>query len=476
MKVLFTASEAVPFIKSGGLADVAHALPKTLRALGVDVRVVLPKYGAISDALLANSTKVAEFSIPVGWRQQYCGIWTVDYDGIPYYFVDNEYYFKRDTLYGHYDDAERFAFFCTAVLEMLPQIDFMPNVLHLNDWHTGMISAQLNEIYRHRPGYEALRTVFTIHNLQYQGIFTPECLHNLLNLPMNDYYSGALEFYGNINFMKAGISFSNLITTVSPSYAEEIQTAYFGEQLDGLMRWRSDSLKGIVNGIDTALYNPLTDVRLPQPYDLEHIAQKGTNKAALQKRMGLPVRPDVPVLAMVTRLADMKGLDLIAGVLHQIMSEDLQLIVLGSGEQRYEHMFQEFQRWYPDKLAIYIGFNAELSHQIYGGADLFLMPSRFEPCGLGQLIALTYGTVPIVRETGGLKDTVMPWNEFTGEGNGFSFANYNAHDMLHVIHYALSCYRNPAVWQQIVTNAMSADNSWEHSAKQYLELYEKLVK
>lgn len=475
MKVLFVASEAVPFIKSGGLADVAHALPKKLRELGVDVRVVVPKYGAIPDTLLADSVKVTECTVQMNWRRQYCGVVEVIHDTIPYYLIDNEYYFKRDGLYGYFDDGERYSFFCQAVLAMLEPLDFIPDIIHLNDWHTGMVSVLLSDDYLHRPGYSHIKTIFTIHNLKFQGVFPPGILPDLLNLSMDYFNSGELEFYRNISFMKAGVRYSNYITTVSPTYAMEIQNPFFGEKMDGIIRDRESTLFGIVNGIDTEVYDPKTDQHLLKPYDLASVWRKRENKEELQRQLGLPVQADVPMLAMITRLTDQKGMDLIAHVLHEILQQDLQMVVLGTGEHRYEQMFKDFQEWYPEKLSAQIRFDNALSHMIYGASDLFLMPSLFEPCGLGQLIALRYGSVPIVRETGGLKDTVEPWNEFSGDGNGFTFSNYNAHEMLHAIRYGLQCYRSPGQWKTIQKNAMKADNSWTHSAQLYKDLYNRLA-
>ncbi len=475
MKILFVASEAVPFIKSGGLADVAHALPKKLREMGNDVRVVIPKYADIPQNLLAGSRKVAQFTVHMNWRQQYCGIEEVIHDTIPYYLVDNEYYFKRAGLYGHYDDGERFSYFCRAVLEMLEPLDFIPDVIHLNDWHTGMASVLLSHEYLHRPGFGHIKSVFTIHNLKYQGIFPGGILPDLLNLPMDYFYSGELEFYGNISFMKAGIRFSNYVTTVSPTYAMEIQNPYFGEQMDGIIRDRESTLFGIVNGIDTEIYDPKNDPYLHKPYDITSVWHKRENKEELQRQLGLPVDPSVPMVAMITRLTDQKGLDLVAHVLHEILQTELQLVILGTGDHHYEQMFRNFQTMYPSRLSAQLRFDNALSHMIYGASDLFLMPSLFEPCGLGQLIALRYGSIPIVRETGGLKDTVIPWDEFAGTGNGFSFANYNAHEMLHAIRYGLQCYHEPGQWKVIQKNAMTSDNSWTHSAKLYKELYSKLA-
>jgi starch synthase len=475
VKVLFVVSECVPFVKSGGLADVAGALPKELKRLGTDIRVVLPKYGFIPEHYRKQMKKVAQLIVRVGWRRQYCGIETLEHEGVTYYFVDNEYYFKRDSLYGHYDDGERFAYFCRAVLDSLPAISFKPDLIHCHDWHTGMIPFLLREEYKQNSFYENIKTVFTIHNLQFQGIFPREILGDLLNLSDRYFTIDHLEFYGNVSFMKAALVSADMITTVSPTYKEEIQTEYYGERLDGLLRARKNHLIGILNGIDDEIYNPKKDPYIAVPYDQHTIARKGINKNALQQYFGLSSEDDVPIIAMVSRLTKQKGLDLVKCVFHEILAENVQFIVLGTGDWEFENFFNEMAATYPDKVKVYIGFNEELAHQIYAGADLFLMPSQFEPCGLGQLIALRYGAIPIVRETGGLNDTVQAFNEFTGEGNGFSFTNFNAHDMLYTIRRALEFYHQKEVWEKLVKEAMSRDYSWAQSAFKYNQLYAELT-
>ncbi|MBA2871866.1 starch synthase [Anoxybacillus calidus] len=475
MKVLFVVSECVPFVKSGGLADVAGALPKELKRLGTDIRVMLPKYGFIPENYRKQMKKVAQLIVRVGWRRQYCGIETFEHEGVTYYFVDNEYYFKRDSLYGHYDDGERFAYFCRAVLDSLPAISFKPDLIHCHDWHTGMIPFLLREEYKQNSFYEHMKTVFTIHNLQFQGIFPREILGDLLNLSDRYFTIDHLEFYGNVSFMKAALVSADMITTVSPTYKEEIQTEYYGERLDGLLRARKNHLIGILNGIDDEIYNPKKDPYIAVPYDKHTIARKGINKNALQQYFGLSSDDDVPIIAMVSRLTKQKGLDLVKCVFHEILAENVQFIVLGTGDWEFESFFNEMAATYPDRVKVYIGFNEELAHQIYAGADLFLMPSQFEPCGLGQLIALRYGAIPIVRETGGLNDTVQAFNEFTGEGNGFSFTNFNAHDMLYTIRRAIEFYYQKEVWEKLVKEAMSRDYSWAQSAFKYNQLYAELT-
>ncbi|QPA30475.1 glycogen synthase GlgA [Thermaerobacillus caldiproteolyticus] len=475
MNILFVVSECVPFVKSGGLADVAGALPKELKQLGTDIRVMLPKYGTIPEEYKKQMRKITQLVVRVGWRRQYCGIEMLEHQGVIYYFVDNEYYFKRDQLYGYYDDGERFSYFCRAVLDALPAIPFQPDIIHCHDWHTGMIPFLLREEYKKNSFYEQIRTVFTIHNLQFQGIFPREILGDLLNLSDRYFTIEYLEFYGNVSFMKAALVSADVITTVSPTYKEEIQTEYYGERLDGLLRARQRDLIGILNGIDDEIYNPKKDPYIAVPYDHSTIARKGINKHALQEHFGLSTEEDVPIIAMVTRLTKQKGLDLVKCVFHDILAENVQFIVLGTGDWEFEHFFSEMAATYPEQVKVYIGFNEELAHKIYAGADLFLMPSKFEPCGLGQLIALQYGAIPIVRETGGLNDTVQSFNEFTGEGNGFSFKNFNAHDMLYTIRRALSFYEQKDVWEKIVKEAMSRDYSWAQSAFKYNQLYADLM-
>lgn len=472
MKVLFAVSECVPFVKSGGLADVAGALPKELAKMGVDVRVIMPKYGLISEKYEKEMKQVAVFTVPVGWRNQYCAVFELEQDGVTYYFVDNLYYFRRDSLYGHYDDGERFSYFTRAVLDSLYQLDFFPDILHCHDWHTAMIPFMLKVEHQHRPGYEKIRSIFTIHNLMFQGIFPPQAVTDLLNLHSQHYQTGQLEFNGNTNFMKGALVASDEITTVSPTYRDEILNPYFGEQLEGVLQERQGDLTGILNGLDYSIYNPETNEAI-EPYSVDDMSGKGENKRRLQEFFHLPLREDVPVVGLISRLTKQKGLDLVRHVFHEMIRKDVQFILLGSGDPEFEHFFREMEWVYPEKVRSYIGFNEKLAHQIYAGSDLFLMPSQFEPCGLGQLIAMKYGSLPLVRETGGLNDTVRSYNEETGEGNGFSFSNFNAHDMLNTYQRALYLYQEePAVWAKIVESAMQADYSWSQSAKAYMKLYE----
>ncbi|HEY2493557.1 MAG TPA: glycogen synthase GlgA [Paenibacillus sp.] len=473
MKVLFAAAESTPFIKTGGLADVIGALPKALKQSGEDIRVILPKYRGIPNEYSEATSHVGEVNVQVGCRSQYCGIETLIHEGIPIYFIDNEYYFGRDAVYGFMDDGERFAFFNRAVIEVLRVIDFKADVVHCHDWHTAMIPLLLEAQYRHDAFYQDMRTVLTIHNLLYQGVFPYEVMWDLFGLN-NDYYMG-VEYYGNMNFMKAGISYSDHVTTVSPTYASEIQTSYYGNGLDGLLSSLGDKLSGIVNGIDTKSYNPNRDPHIYVKYR-SNLSKKKENKVELQRELNLPIKPDIPMIAMVTRLVEMKGLDLVIRVLDELLqNENLQVVILGTGDHAYEDWFREAAYRYPDQVSAQIQFSEGLSRKIYAASDLFLMPSKFEPCGISQLLALRYGSIPIVRETGGLNDTVHAYNEFTGEGNGFSFGAYNAHDMIHTIRRAISFYKQPEHWRQITKNAFNGEYSWDISAREYTDIYHSIT-
>ena len=478
MKVLFATGEAWPFIKTGGLGDVAYALPKALKKEGVDVRVIMPKYSNIPTYLKDKFKPVAEFSVKVGWRNQYCGIESMELDGITFYFIDNEFYFKRSdqpSIYGHGDDPERFAFFTNAVLAAIEKLNFYPDVMNLNDWHTGMIPLMLKENYGHLRKYKNIKTVYTIHNLQYQGIFNKEILGNIFDLSYDHFNNGDIEFYGNVNFMKAGIVFADEVTTVSKTYAKEIQTEFYGEGLDGLLKANAYKLEGILNGIDYDLNNPATDNAIFVNFDVNCIEKKLENKKKLQEILGLEVNPDIPLVGIVSRLTSQKGLDLINYMMPEIMSENLQMVVLGTGEHQYQSMFNYYNSNFSDKLSARITFDTAFAQQIYAACDIFLMPSLYEPCGIGQMLAMRYGSIPIVRETGGLKDTVMPYNKFTGEGNGFSFANYNAHEMFFTLQKAIKLYQDKNIWNNLIINAMNTDNSWKKSAQDYIRIFKSLI-
>ena len=475
MKILFVKSEANPFIKTGCLADVSFALPKALHEKGEDVRIIMPKYEDISGDFTSKMTQLATFGVSVGWRNQYCGLQYLTYDGIPVYFVDNEYYFKRHGCYGYFDDGERFSYFCRAVMESVKYMDdFYPDVIHCNDWQTGMVPLYLSEVYKDRPEFCKAKSIFTIHNLKYQGVFSRSVIQELLGIGEEYFSEDKIKFYDGISFMKAGIVYADKITTVSKTYAKEIQTAYYGEGLDGLLRQKSAKLVGITNGIDYSSNDPKKDKYIVN-YGLTTLKNKAVNKEMLQQLAGLPVNSDVPVIAMVTRLVKQKGLDLVTRVIEDILKMNVQLIVLGTGDNDYQDFFEYYASSYPAKIASFIQFNNAIASKVYAGSDILLMPSLFEPCGLSQMIAMAYGTLPLVRETGGLSDTVIPYNEFTGDGNGFSFTNYNAHDMLNVIEYAVSCYQDKKTWTKLVKNAMRTKFEWKTQADEYLKIYNEIV-
>lgn len=476
MKVLFAASEVVPFAKTGGLADVAGSLPKALSNSDVDVRVVMPKYKSIPQKYVDQMMYIGYVYVNVGWRHQFCAIMKLELDGVIYYFIDNEYYFKRDYLYGHNDEAEQFTFFSRAILEILPAIDFKPDIIHCNDWQTGIVPLLLKVQYKHLDFYREIKTIFTIHNLKYQGVFPKDIITSVVGLGWEYFTQDGLEFFDAVNFMKAGLLFADIITTVSKTYAEEIKYDFFGENLNGVIHRRSSDLYGIVNGIDFVENDPATDKRLFANFDAKDIKGKKVNKQKLQESLGLPVRDDVPLIGIISRLVDQKGFDLIDHVFGEIMNLDVQVVVLGTGEYRYENMFKHYAYIYPEKMAARITYDGLLAQRIYASSDLFLMPSLFEPCGLSQLFSLRYGTLPIVRETGGLKDTVIPYDPKTDEGYGFTFTNYNAHDMLQTVENAVELYKDKKVWDKLVKRGMSLDFSWDKSAHEYIALYDKAMK
>ena len=472
MKVLYAASEVLPFIASGGLGDVAGSLPHALRKRLIGCRVVLPMYDTIKQELKDTMKFITHISVPVAWRRQYCGIFEAKYNGVIYYLIDNQYYFKRDTIYGHYDDAERFAFFSRAVLEIIPYIDFKPDIIHCNDWQTALTPVYYSAMYANSPGYENIKTIFTIHNIQYQGVYGKELLEDVLGIPADK--ASLLEYDGCINFMKGAIECADKVTTVSPSYADEILDPWYSHGLDSILNERRYKLSGILNGIDTVGYDPATDKCIKANFSADDISGKKIDKEELQKEMGLPVKPGVPVIGMVTRLVSHKGLDLVKGILDELLAtSEMQLVVLGSGDYEYESYFRWIAEKYPDKVGLRIGFVPELARKIYAGADMFLMPSKSEPCGLSQMVALRYGTVPIVRETGGLRDSITDCGD--GKGNGFTFKSYNAHDMLDAIRRALTLYYN-GDWNELVLRALNCDFSWGRSANAYIRLYKETLK
>ncbi len=471
MKILFATSEALPFAMSGGLADVSGALPKALRRRLVGCRVVMPLYGTIRQELREKMTFVGSITVPVSWRRQYCGIFEAHIDGVIYYLIDNEYYFKRDMLYGHYDDAERFAFFSRAVLEILPYIDFKPDIIHCNDWQTAMVPIYLNEFYKADPLYSDIKSVFTIHNIQYQGKYGMELYSDLLGLMPGR--ESLVEYDGCLNMMKGAIQCADKVTTVSPTYSREILEPYYSHGLDNILKQFTYKLTGIVNGIDYDVYNPEIDPMMFKNFTLDTLEDKAINKAELQKQLGLPEKADVPLIGMVGRLVKHKGLDLVKRVFEELLQADLQFAILGSGEYEFESFFYEMAQKYPDKVGLKIGFDATLAHRIYAGSDIFLMPSQSEPCGLAQMVALRYGTVPIVRETGGLNDTITDSGD--GCGNGFTFKNYNAHEMQNAVWRALAGYSDTDGWDVLRRRGMNCNNSWGASAGAYIGLYKELL-
>ncbi len=471
MKVLFASSEAYPFAMSGGLADVAGALPKALRRRLIGCRVVMPLYSCISEEMRSKMTFITSITVPVAWRRQYCGIFEAHVDGVIYYLLDNQYYFKREGLYGHYDDAERFAFFSRAVLEMIPHIGFTPDIIHCNDWQTGMIPVYLNEFYRDGDIYRNIRTVYTIHNIQYQGKYGHELYSDVLGLPEGR--ETLVEYDGCVNLMKGAIQCADKITTVSPTYSREILDPFYSHGLDSILKQFTYKLTGIVNGIDCEVYDPETDPIIYKNYTSETIDLKTVNKTELQKELGLPVREDVPIIGIVTRLVKHKGIDLVKHVFEEIIQADVQFTILGSGEWEFETFFHEMSKKYPDKVGLKLGFDQKLAHKIYAGADIFLMPSLSEPCGLAQMVALRYGTIPIVRQTGGLNDTISDSGD--NMGNGFTFASYNAHDMQNAVWRALAGYSDRDGWNTLRLRAMACDNSWSASANAYIKLYKELI-
>ena len=474
MKILFVASEAAPFVRSGGLGDVAGALPKALNGLKNDCRVILPFYKEEIKPEFQNTFRfVASTYVDLSWRRQYCGVYEATYDGVTYYFVDNEYYFKRKGLYGHFDDGERFAFFSKAVLEVLPLIDFYPDVLHANDWHTALTPVFLDVFYRYSEEYQRIKTVFTIHNIEFQGKYGDGLIRDILGLP--DWAAPLVMMGDDANFMKGGIECSNAVTTVSETYAGEILDPFYSYGLESILSARSFKLHGVVNGIDQSVYDPATDPRLFKNYSARDYKEgKAENKRQLAELINLPYEPNRPLVAMVTRLTEQKGLDLVGAVIDDIMRADTQVVVLGTGDWKYENMIKSVESRYPNKFRGILAFSGDLASKLYAASDIFLMPSKFEPCGLSQLIAMRYGSIPVVRETGGLKDTVPAYNPETGEGKGFTFKTYNAYDMLDAVWRAYACYYDEKHRNKVIKNAMKSDFGWTVSAKKYVEIYQNL--
>ena len=477
MKILIVASECVPFIKTGGLADVVGALPAAESKLGAEVSVMIPKYSRIPEDLKSEMEHVADFSINLGWRSQYVGVELIRRSGMNYYFLDNEYYFKQDYVYSEGDfETERFCWFCRAVLETLMRLDVVPDVIHLNDWQTGLIAMLLAEQYRVVPAFSRVKTVFTIHNLRYQGLMNPLFVNDLLSLGQNAL--ARIEYYCHANALKAGVVYADAVSTVSPTYAKEITTPMYGETLDGLLASRRDGITGILNGIDRKAYNPWTDKNLACRYSKNSISGKQKCKAALQKELGLAADPDAPIAAVISRLTNQKGLDLVDSVLPGLLDLGAQIVILGMGDRWLEDRFSGLANSEAGRrrIAFRCEMNDGLARRIYAGSDLFLMPSAFEPCGLSQMFALRYGTLPVVRETGGLADSVRPYNKYTDEGNGFSFRNYSANELYNACRDAIELYcSDRGAWNRMVRRAMETDLGWDESARKYLELYSRLI-
>lgn len=476
MKILFVASEAHPFIKTGGLGDVMGALPKNL-VKDNDVRVVIPKYKNIKKEFIEEMKFIKSFGVNVGWRRQHCGIFEYKFEGVTYYFIDNEYYFGRDGLYGYFDDGERFAYFNRAVLDMLRECDWIPDVINCNDWQCAMIPAlhKLEYVNYNYGLYSNIKTVLSIHNLLFQGNFDKEVLPELFGYSLEQFNNGRMELNGAFSFMKAGLVYADKISTVSETYAQEIKTSWYGEGLDGVLRERENDLIGIVNGIDYEEYNPKTDKFIFEKYDAESFSDKSLNKMKLQRELGLPVKKDIPMISVISRLTNQKGIDLIINIADRLLRQDIQLVILGTGDYEYEKHFKNLKYRYNDKISANICFDNALAHKIYASSDMFLMPSAFEPCGLGQLIALRYGAIPIVRETGGLKDTICAYNKYDITGNGFSFSNYSSKELIDTIEEAIRTFYRKDEWNLIVKNAMNSENSWDKSAKVYKELYRAII-
>ncbi len=473
-KILFVGGEAVPFASTGGLGDVMGSLPDALAENGeLSVSAVMPLYGSISDTYRSQMEKIAEFTVQLSWRKQYCGVYRYKSKSATYYFLDNEYYFNRSTIYGQYDDGERFAFFSRAVLDMMPVIGYYPDILHANDWQAALAVIYLKETYAKNPAYADIKTVYTIHNIDYQGVFDFAILGDVFDL--SEESRPLLEFDGCINLSKGAIVACDRLTTVSRRYAEELRSPYFSGKLAGILAEQAGKTDGIVNGIDLAYYNPRRDPDIVASYSVEDRVGKAENKAHLQRLFGLPESPTTPLIAMVSRLAGHKGFDLVQYVMEELLAEDVQIVLLGTGERQYEEFFADMANRYPSKMGVSLTFNKRLSKQIYAGADLFLMPSKSEPCGLSQMIASAYGTVPVVREVGGLYDTIKPYNPETRQGNGITFVTYNAHDMLDALRRGIALYRgDPACWESLVSNVMTADFSWNASAAGYLSIYDTI--
>lgn len=478
LTILFAAFEAEPLAKTGGLGDVCGSLPRALNGKNCDVRVIMPKHHTIPPVFKQQLRHLTDFKVQLAWRSLYCGVETLSYEGVIFYFIDNEYYYKREQLYGYDDDGERTAFFSKAVLEALKYLDWKPDIIHSHDWHAALIPVYLRAEYKINELYSGIKSVFTIHNLKFQGIYSPYVLGDLLGIDDKTETAAALRQFDTVNYLRGALVCSDRITTVSPSYSDEIKTEYYGERQQDILNARSDILSGILNGIDPDKFNPSSDSSLYQQYSKDSFELKLANKKSLQKDLGLYEQSEAPLAAIISRLTEQKGLDLVIRIIDDLMygSDGLQLVVIGIGDRAYEAAFRYYSDKYRGRIVYCPVFDEGLSHKVYAGSDMILVPSKFEPCGLTQMIAMRYGTVPIVRETGGLKDSVIPYNRYNGEGTGFSFKNYNAHELLDTIRSASSLFLSDrSAWNRLALHIMEQDFSWSVSAEKYKQLYKTLL-
>ncbi|ERJ13327.1 glycogen synthase GlgA [Haloplasma contractile] len=475
INVLIVTTEALPFVRETGLADVMGSLPKELTKHNIEVSVVLPKYGLIPEHYQSEMTFIKRFNVKVGEKDVYCGVETLKHNRVNYYFIENEFYFNRDTLYDHKDEGEMFAFFDRAVLEMLNKINYKPDIIHLNDWYTGMIPLMYNVDYCFKEGYEEIRTIFTIHNIENQGRFDQSILTKACGVSDDYYADGTTRMNNHVNFLKTAIVTSDYVTTVSPTYAKEIQESHNGGGLHDIISFRDCKLKGIMNGINYDTYNPETDQNIFFNFTKDSIEKKVENKLSLQDLLGLPPDETIPLIGMVTPINEQRGMELLINSFDALMNLGVQLVILGRGETQYEDFFTEMEEVYPEQFQAVLSVNNELAHKIYASSDLILMPSRFEPCGLSQMIAMRYGTIPVVREIGGLKDCIVPYNEYNMTGNGFGFRNYDPDEMIDILNYAVTIFKRQDHWHNIMQSAMNCDFSWDHSAMEYVKLYKQVL-